>query len=174
MTEAHYSIRSAHADELPQIQAIEKAAAQRFRNTVDAWIADDDGMALESLTHWLLHGRIWVAVDAQDKPVGFVVAHEIDSMAYIHELDVAPAHGRQGLGRRLIETVAVWGRTCGYPALLLSTFVDIPWNAPYYQRLGFRRLDEAELGVGLQAIREQEAAAGLDLTRRVCMLRLIE
>jgi len=45
----------------------------------------------------------------------------------------------------------------GLPALTLTTFAYVPWNAPCYARCGFRVLDDAEITPGLRAIREQEA-----------------
>jgi hypothetical protein len=45
----------------------------------------------------------------------------------------------------------------------------VPWNAPYYERLGFRRVDD--LTPGLRAIRAAEAARGLDRWPRVAMRR---
>ena len=54
-------------------------------------------------------------------------------------------------------------------ALTLTTFDDIPWNGPYYERLGFRRLDEAELSPALQSIRQAEVDAGLPMEQRICM-----
>ncbi len=55
--------------------------------------------------------------------------------------------------------------------MTLTTFTDIPWNAPYYTRLGFRVLDAGELTEGLREIRRAEAAMGLDAWPRVCMRR---
>jgi hypothetical protein len=57
----------------------------------------------------------------------------------------------------------------GRPAL--TTFEYVPWNAPYYARLGFRILDDAEVTPGLRAIRRREAESGLDRGPRVCMRR---
>jgi hypothetical protein len=59
----------------------------------------------------------------------------------------------------------------GIRALTLTTSSEVPWNAPYYERCGFRRLDEAELTPGLRAIRRREAERGLDRWPRVCMRR---
>ncbi|MFN8490873.1 MAG: GNAT family N-acetyltransferase [Caldilineaceae bacterium] len=166
-----YTIRPARRDELGKIQAIERAAGQLFLNTPHDWIPGDEGMSLTSLEHWLVHGKIWVAVDETDEPVGFAVAHEVDGTAYLHELDVDPKHGRQGLGTRLIAEVTAWAQACGYGAVTLSTFVAIPWNAPYYQKLGFRILQEVELGPGLREVRANEIANGFAPDERVCMIR---
>jgi hypothetical protein len=59
----------------------------------------------------------------------------------------------------------------GIAALTLTTFSQVPWNAPYYERCGFRCLDEAELTPGLRAIRRHEAEMGLDRWPRLCMRR---
>jgi hypothetical protein len=47
----------------------------------------------------------------------------------------------------------------------------VPWNAPYYERLGFRRLADADLTPGLREIRAEEAAHGLDGWPRLAMRR---
>ena len=168
-----YTIRPVRQVELPKLQTIEQAAAQLFRDTPQSWIADDEGMALTTLEHWFINGRIWVAVDAADEPVGFAIGRTVDGTAYLHELDVHPAHGRQGVGARLIDTVVTWARENDYPAVTLATCTHIPWNAPYYTRLGFRVLREDELGPGLQEVRAHELEAGWPATERVCMIRPI-
>ena len=40
----------------------------------------------------------------------------------------------------------------GLSAVTLTTFCDIPWNAPYYERLGFSELPEPEWGPQLRAL----------------------
>jgi ribosomal protein S18 acetylase RimI-like enzyme len=174
MRGSNYTIRPARQDDLPTLPAIELAAAQLFRGTTQDWIVDDDGMGLESFVYWFTHGKIWVVVDPTDTPVGFAVAHPVDGTAYLHELDVDPRHGRQGLGARLIDKVAAWAKACGYSAVTLSTFADIAWNAPYYRRLGFRVLNEEELGPGLREVRADEQASGLEIEQRVCMIRPVD
>jgi GNAT superfamily N-acetyltransferase len=166
-----YSIRPVRRAELPKLQRIEQAAAQLFADTDHAWIAGDEGMGLDTLKHWYQHGKIWVVVTTDDEPIGFAVARPLDGKAYLHELDIHPDHGRQGLGARLIDTISDWARANGYPAMTLTTCVDIPWNAPYYARLGFRVLNENELEPGLRAVRAHEIEAGWAAAERVCMLR---
>jgi hypothetical protein len=59
------------------------------------------------------------------------------------------------------------------PALTLTTFTQVPWNAPYYARCGFRLLDDDFLAPGLRKIREHEAALGLDRWPRACLYRAL-
>ena len=75
------------------------------------------------------------------------------------------------MGRALIEHLAGRAERAGLAGLTLTTFADVPWNAPYYTRLGFRTLADSELTDGLREIRRAEAAHGLDHWPRVCMRR---
>jgi len=168
-----YTFRPAQAEDLPYLPEIEHAAAQLFRDTKYFALADDSSPDLARFQAWLQDGAIWVAVEAQENVVGFAVAGEVDGQGFLIELDVHPSHGRRGLGRRLIELVRVWGIERGYEALRLSTFVEVSWNAPYYERLGFRVMMEDELGAGLLEIRREEAASGLHVPDRVFMTRSI-
>ena len=70
-----------------------------------------------------------------------------------------------------MEAVIAWANRAGHPAVTLTTFRDIPWNAPFYARAGFRVLASAELGPGLAALVRDEAARGLDPSERVVMRR---
>jgi GNAT superfamily N-acetyltransferase len=161
-----YTIRPARPDDLPALPAIERAAASLFRATPFAFIADFP-LASESID--LAQERVWVAVAADDRPVGFAIAHPLDGCAYLHELDVHPNHARRGLGRRLVQAVAAWARQTNAAAVTLRTFRDIPWNGPFYASLGFRLLSNDELSPGLRAIRDAEAEGGLPAIHRVCM-----
>jgi GNAT superfamily N-acetyltransferase len=84
---------------------------------------------------------------------------------------VHPRAARQGIGRRLIEHAARYARQHGLAGLTLTTFADVPWNAPYYERCGFRVVPDGELTPGLRAVRRNEAAHGLDRWPRVVMHR---
>lgn len=55
--------------------------------------------------------------------------------------------------------------------LTLTTFAEVPWNAPYYARCGFRVLDDSELSPGMRTIRDREIAHGLHRWPRVYMRR---
>ena len=55
--------------------------------------------------------------------------------------------------------------------MTLTTFRTIPWNCPFYERLGFRTLDEADLSPRLLAVLDEEDAHGLPRDTR-CAMRL--
>lgn len=98
----------------------------------------------------------------------------IDCNAHIEQVSVHPRAAGRGLGRALIETAAVWARQHGLKALTLTTYQDVPWNRPYYERLGFQIVDDAHMTPGLRRLRAQEAAAGLDQWPRVVMHRSLQ
>lgn len=162
-----YIIRGVRQSELGLLPGIERAAAAVFRGSIYPQMAD----APLSSEHVDPADRIWVACDATDTPVGFAIARALTSSIHVHEIDVHPSHARRGLGAGLIEAMAEWAEAQGSERLTLSTFDDIPWNGPYYERLGFRALPDDELSPELQDIRRLEAAAGLPLEHRVCMAR---
>src|SRR4029453_16475298 len=113
----------------------------------------------------------WVPADTTDTPVGYVLADVVDGCAHIEQVSVRPDHQGVGVGRALVERVSIWGADSGLSGITLTTFRDVPWNAPLYRHLGFRDLVEGEIGPGLRTIRDNETAHGLAPTTRVCMRR---
>lgn len=131
----------------------------------------DVSFPLEALTSLVAIGQVWVGCVEHDLPVGMIVASVREHAVYIEEMDVLPAHGRRGLGGRLLECVCAWARTHGHAAVTLSTFRDVPWNGPFYRAHGFRDLRPDEWTSGMRAIREREAEHGLRIEARVFMQR---
>ncbi|NGM13073.1 GNAT family N-acetyltransferase [Verrucosispora sioxanthis] len=166
-------IRAVRQDELPVLQGIERAAGQCFRDIGMPQIADDEPLPLDVLGRYQEAGRAWVATDATDGPVGYLIADLVDGNFHIEQVSVHPAVARRGIGRQLISHLADRAMADGIPALTLTTFAHVPWNAPYYARCGFQTLRERDLTKGLRAIRQREAAHGLDRWPRVCMRRTL-
>ena len=164
-------IRLARPDELPALIDVEREAGAPFRDVGMAAIADDDPGPVEKLAAPQSAGRVWVSVDSADRPVAYLVAEVVDGHAHIEQVSVRPSHARRGIGSALIETLAEWARSRGMTALTLTTFETVPWNAPYYERLGFRVVPDAEIGDGMRSIRLAEIARGLDAWPRVAMIR---
>lgn len=167
----NYTIRLAIAEDLPFLEAIELAAATIFPEEDLSPFLRTDATTMEEYQAALDVGLLWVAADDANKPVGF--AHLVPMNEHIHleELDVHPDHGRKGLGRRLVKTVLSWAREHGYPSVTLTTFRHIPWNAPFYNRLGFRHLAENELSDELREELDWEELHGLERSKRVAMRR---
>lgn len=165
-----YSIVRAQAEDVCEIPHIELAAARLlYGHAPESVLSETTSDAV--LQEAVRHGHLWVAL-AGKVPVGFAHVEIIDARtAHLEEIDVLPAHGRRGLGTRLVEEVCHWAASAGYDSVTLTTFRDMPWNMPFYERLGFRVVPGAELPAALHAIVEDETRRGLDPSRRVAMER---
>ncbi|MGV9270018.1 GNAT family N-acetyltransferase [Kitasatospora sp. NPDC003701] len=161
-------IRTATREELPLLCALERAAGAPFAAIGMPEIAQDEPPAPEELAHFLDEGVALVALDAGGAPVAYLLAEPVDGALHIEQVSVHPGHARRGIGRALIEHLAAGTDA---PALTLTTFADVPWNAPYYARCGFRPLTAGEVTPGLREIRRREAEHGLDRWPRLCMRR---
>lgn len=164
----NYQIRLATIDDLPALPAIEQAAGQQFVEFGLAYL-EDITLPIETLVEAQKRDHVWAVTTMAAEIVGFAVVSVDKEQLHLEEIDIAPAHGRQGLGRALIKTICDWAQASGFKAISLSTFRDIPWNGPYYERIGFKIVSESELTEGLIEIREREARAGLPVSQRVIM-----
>jgi GNAT superfamily N-acetyltransferase len=165
----NWLIRPAVAADLPLLGPLEDRAGLRFRESVHPYCADFSSFDAGHLAELVGAGTVWVAVGADDTPIGFAIAEARGGEGYLHELDVDVAHGRRGVGRALVRRVAEWARSTGFETLLLSTFRDVPWNAPYYERLGFQIVPLDVYDDAMRAQRQSDAAAGMRLESRVMM-----
>lgn len=164
-------LRPARADDLPRLREIERAAGAVFRDLDMCAVADDEPLSVAVLSEFQRDGRAWVATDLTDRPVAYLLVETVDGAAHVEQVSVHPGHARRRLGRALIDVAETWAGEHDLAALTLTTFVDVPWNAPYYRRLGFRALGPDQLGDGLRRIRAHEASLGLDRWPRVAMIR---
>ena len=164
----HYHLRAARPEEIPLLGAIEQAAAQRFVGTAFAWVAEETHSDLVALHRSRATDGLLVA-ELDSLVVAFIQFMPLDGAMYIAELDVLPNHAGHGIGAQLIGAVDLRAIHLGLTALTLTTFRDIPWNAPYYRRLGFRDLDT--LSPGLVTIRDKHRAKGLGDADRVFLYR---
>ncbi len=112
-------------------------------------------------------GFLWAA-RLGGKPVGFALAEQFVFSLHLEELDVLPEHGRKGIGRALVRKVCDAAAVRHLP-VTLCTFSEVPWNAPYYERLGFVRLTAEQLTPDLRKRMLLEAARGFPTEIRVAM-----
>ncbi len=87
---------------------------------------------VDSLAAAPLAGLLWVALEPAGAPIGFAVASIRGRRMHLDELDVLPEHGRKGVGSALIEAVEDYALNSGCVEMTLTTFRDVPWNAPFY------------------------------------------
>lgn len=167
-------IRAARDSDLPVMQDIERAAGSWFREIGMPEIAEDEPLPLEELARYRRDSHAWVATNDADVPAAYLIADVIDAGMHIEQVSVHPRAARRKIGRMLLEHAAAYAAASGFGALTLTTFAEVPWNAPYYARCGFRVLDDSELSPGMRTVRDREVAHGLHRWPRVCMRRDLE
>jgi GNAT superfamily N-acetyltransferase len=164
-----FVITRAAPEHLAALAEIELRAATRFHG----WEVPPDVFAeatpLATLEHALARGHLWVALAPAGECVGSARVERSGERLHLEQLDVLPEHRGRGLGRALVGAIERWASENGVVELTLTTYRDVPWNAPYYMRLGFAIIEPAELDADLLARRAVETERGLDSMPRVAM-----
>jgi len=167
---SEYAIQLALPAHVPSLPGIERSAASLFAGILPPALLDAT-TPLPMLEEAQQEERLWVAVDAGGSPVGFVLVELVGARVHIDELDVSPDHQRRGVGKRLLRAVAAWAGDHGFAEITLTTYRDIPWNAPAYRGMGFDFVPPSELDEHLRGHIDQEEAAGFGVAVRVAMRR---
>jgi ribosomal protein S18 acetylase RimI-like enzyme len=168
VADSRVTIRPARPEDAPRLQRIELATQGQFIAIGYDQVAANPPDSIESLVEYATSGRSWVAV-IDDEVQGYILVGVLDDAAHIFHVCVDPNYQGQGLGKALIEQVKSWARSTGRPAVTLATFYEVPWNGPLYEHLGFRVLDESELGPEMLARGQQDVAGGLSPKGQVAM-----
>lgn len=166
---ANLAIRQARLEQLPRLTEIELDA---FATLAEALGISDAAHALPQaiLRKALEAGLLIVAADGDDRPVGFLAAEEIHDTLYVIEFDVSRHWQRKGVGRRLMSHAAEMARTRHLSAMTLTTDRHVPFNAPFYQSIGFQTVGGQDMPPFLRAKIDDEVSNGMDPERRVAML----
>ncbi|WP_206779380.1 GNAT family N-acetyltransferase [Frankia sp. EI5c] len=174
-------VRAARESDIEAMRFVEQAAGQLFLQVGMPEVAADPPFAPDVLLGYVRRGQAWVSPAAglgaggtgggpdPGDPVGYALVDLMAGSLHLEQLSVRPDHGRCGRGAALFAAVCGQARLLGYPRVTLSTFRDVPWNAPLYARWGAQPLAAAEIDVELAAVVERERAHGLDPSGRLLM-----
>ena len=166
------TIRATSDGDAELLPEIERSSGTLFRDWAGLeWIADDRVQSPEQHRTLVYTGVSLVAEDHAHRIVGFLNGEMAPDALHIYQVAVHPGHQRQGIGRRLIERAQEIAAEHGVNVLTLTTFRDVPWNQPYYLRLGFETMPDAALNARLRAVLDRERAAGLPSEQRCAMIR---
>lgn len=143
-------LRASTTEDIEALQQVEAAAARRFLDVPElAFLAEagvtDAGThrrAIEQNLSWLVAGR-------EGQILGFCYCQKHPDSLYLAEISTHPDFQRTGVGRMLLEAVFDSAGRLGAKEVTLTTYQDVPWNAPWYQRHGFERVETHELSAEL-------------------------
>lgn len=136
-------IRYGNEADIPALIVIELSASTLFEGTHMAWAVGETSTSRQFVKA-IAVSNLWVAEDTSG-PAGYLRGDTLGDSFYIDEVSVASSYHRRGIGRQLIETALAEAARRGFRAATLTTDRTIPWNAPYYERLGFSRLTSREM-----------------------------
>ena len=169
-----WSLRLAKPGDAEHMPAIERAAAALFEGDPNLDGLDfDDTWEPPELQSMIRKGHCLVA-HVGNEMVGFLVSEPFKRELHVWEMDVHPAHQGKGIGAGLIRACQIDARNTGFAALTLTTFRDLPWNGPFYQRLGFVEITDLDAHPRLQEELAEEAADGLPAERRCAMIHFLD
>ena len=159
----------ADADFFPEL---EQSAGLSFRADRElAWLADADNLSAEGYREIIGKGWSRLAENGLAHPIAFVAATLENGELHIWEFAVRIDCQRQGIGRRFLQQFVAEAAAAGIPAITLTTFRDVPWNAPFYGSMGFDVVEK--LDPRLAGLLDAEARKGLPLARRCAMRKRI-
>ena len=163
--------RLAELAEIPLLNDVEADASRVFLAEPDfAFVAQYPLPEEDAYVPFIAERRCFVC-EAQEGIVGFVLMGAVDGNGHIFQVSVRAGSQRRGVGRRLIAAGEAWAHQQGYEAVTLTTFRDVPWNAPAYARLGYALVSGGAAGPMLLDILENEKAIGLFRQVRVAMIK---
>jgi len=120
--------------EAAALEALQRAASMIWDSDRDWLLANPD--AIEVPSDAIDDGRLRVAVDARDTPLGFSLVLPVrDGGCELDGLFVAPEHMRRGIGAALVRDAAQRARAQG------ASRLDVIANdnaLRFYERAGFR------------------------------------
>lgn len=167
-------VRQATMSDVSAIRYIERQAAQAFRDLGMESVASMEPTQAQVVTAHIRDGLAWVWDGRQRGPMAVLLLRVASELAHIDLVCVHPRHRGHQHGKTLLEAAGVWARAHHREELTLTTFREVPWNAPYYERLGFRILEPEWQAPEIAVIRDDERRAGLDRWSRVAMSRPVQ
>ena len=158
-----WSLRLARPGDASHFPAVEHSAAQAF-GEIEGLETLVDGWSIPEERHRLLiaKGHCLTAL-VDDQIAGFVAAERFGRALHLWEMSVASDFQRHAIGSGLV-------RACAIDA----PFAQVPWNAPFYARLGFERIEDLAAWPRLAQLLEEENESFGKSHERIAMVRFLD
>ena len=167
-----FRLRPAKDGDLPVLVEIDDEASLLYSEAGISFDleADHPFVKSESL-RWgraITLGRVCIAESREGRAVGFAVLGTVDGEPYLDQIAVRPEAMRRGIGTALMRWT--FEQTAAQ-RLWLTTYAQVPWNGPYYERFGFRTVPESEWGADVRATIASQRAVLPSPENRIAMVR---
>jgi GNAT superfamily N-acetyltransferase len=172
-TQSSVMIRHPRPNEIKLLPQIENQADLRYARAGLRRVIDMPPATIGSLQDGRRHGLLWVAASPAGRPVGFALMKLRSGTAWLDQLSVLDRWQRHGYGAALIERSAQTAHALGFDTLYLSTYRDVPWNGPYYERRGFEEVPRGVFDRPLRIVLTMECSHGHPVWRRTIMRRSV-
>lgn len=169
------AVRKAESEDISNIIEIEQSSGNVFSSMPIEFLCSlPEEMPLHSYEFYeetIELDGLFVA-ELEKKVVGFICIRNINEELTIHisEFAVDYAYQKRRIGFQLINFVIELAKK-RRKSITLTTFSNVPWNAPFYEKLGFVIMNRSELNERLALLLAQEVEVGLPKEHR-CAMRL--
>lgn len=168
-----WSLRLARPGDAELMPAIEAAAAARFAELPELAALDFSQTRDAPAYQRLIRKGHCLVTHVGDEMVGFLACEPFGRELHIWEIDVLPNYQGRGIGSGLLRACMVDARNSGFSALTLTTFREVPWNAPFYARLGFEEVTALDAHPRLAGELAVEADNGFPAQLRAAMIHFV-
>lgn len=164
-------IRPPRPHEIKLLPQIENAADLRYRRAGLELVVRMPCHSLAVLERGRRNGLLWIAAGPTGRPVGFALMEIRGDIAMLEQLSVLDRWQGRGLGSALIQRCRDEACARGRALLHLTTYRDVAWNKPYYERRGFRELLRGSFNRALRIEFSTGVMHGHPVWRRAVMAR---
>lgn len=169
-----FSIRLARTGDAKAFHAVEEDAAGLLREAPAL-----EGIPIPASASTADHARLIekgrsLTALVGEEIVGFAESAPVGRELHLYELSVTRAHQGRGIGRTLLNALKIDARNSGYRAITLNTFREIPWNAPFYARMGFVEVKSFESRPHLRQSLDEAVALGIPAETRCAMVVFLD
>ncbi len=170
MTASDWSLRLARPEDAEHFPEVEEDAARLFADEPSlAGIAMPPSRSAAEYRA-IIAQRQSLTVTFDRDVIGFAAARPAGHELHLHELSLARAFQRRGIGSTLLRALKIDAANAAFAAITLQTFRDIAWNAPFYAGHGFTVVEDVANYPRLSAGQEAAIATGLPGERRCAMI----
>lgn len=140
MNPSDWSVRLAHPGDAEAFAEVEEDAARILHDEPSLAQVTIPPARSPAEYRAIIAQRQSLASMSDGRIIGFAAARPVGRELHLHELSVARAYQRNGIGGTLLRALQIDARNAGFASITLHTFRDIAWNAPFYAAYGFAEI----------------------------------